>query len=154
MAGLKKQKLRALDALDGRILEALSKDAWLTYAALSRRVHLSPSAVQRRVERLIREGVLLGATARIAGSASIPTLRIFALIELLDERSATLSNFIRRLRAAPVQVDAHYVAGAYDLVLIIQVESMAQYAEFAKNYLNGSTQVRRFKTLTELQTIA
>lgn len=55
-----------MDDRDRRILEELKADAWVSYAALAERVHLSASAVQCRVEKLIAGGVLQGAHARVA----------------------------------------------------------------------------------------
>ena len=43
---------RPLDARDRQIVSLLQGDAWLTYVELAARVHLSASAVQRRVERM------------------------------------------------------------------------------------------------------
>ena len=44
-------KLEGLDRIDRRLLAALQDDADVTHAALAARVHLSPTAVLRRIER-------------------------------------------------------------------------------------------------------
>jgi len=49
-----------LDARDRAILDALQEDARLSFAALARRVGLSPPAVAERVRRLEAEGVIRG----------------------------------------------------------------------------------------------
>jgi Lrp/AsnC family leucine-responsive transcriptional regulator len=139
-----------LDPLDRRILDALAHDAWLTYAALSDRVGLSASAVQRRVERLIADGVLRGAKAIVDHISLGRPLRLYVLVELRDESSTALRAFTKRLAATPGLVEAHYLAGDADVIIVLQMASMAEYADFAGQLLNGNPNVRRYKTLTSL----
>lgn len=54
-----------LDALDGRILDALSEDARLPVAELARRVGLSAPSVAERLRRLEEAGVIEGYGLRI-----------------------------------------------------------------------------------------
>ena len=54
-----------LDDLDRRLLAELGADARLTQVALAARVGLSRSAVQERLKRLERDGVILGYTLRL-----------------------------------------------------------------------------------------
>lgn len=142
---------RPLDARDRKLIEALRKNAWLSFGELGRIVNLSASATQRRVEKLIAAGVVLGAQARIADEKLGRGTRIFLLVELRDESTATINGFARKLSAHDHIVSAHYTAGAYDVFVALQVENMAQYGAFAAQVLNDNPQVRRYKTLTELR---
>jgi Lrp/AsnC family leucine-responsive transcriptional regulator len=144
---------RPLDQRDRAILAALAEDAWLTYAALGERAALSPSAAQRRVERLVADGVILGAQVRVAADALGKPLRLYVLVELVEESSRTVAAFARRLAAEPAIVEAHYVAGGADIVVVMQAASMAEYADFAEKHLNGNAAVRRYKTLTCLRAL-
>ncbi len=143
-----------LDSLDRRIVDALAEDAWLTYAALSDRVGLSASAVQRRVERLIAGGVLRGAKAIVDPQSLGRPLRLYVLVELRDESSAALRAFAKRLATTPGIVEAHYLAGDADIVVVLQMANMEEYATFAEQLLNGNPNVRRYTTLTSLRTLA
>ena len=142
-----------LDDRDLRIIEALRRNAWLSYAELAKRIHLSASAVQRRVEKLIKSRVILGAHARISPAALGRTLRIFVLLELSDERAHTLAALVKKLAASEECTAAHYVTGAFDVLLELQMESMAEYARFAARTLNENPHVRRYTTLTELRSL-
>src|ERR1700761_3622439 len=97
------------DDRDRRILRLLQDDAWLSYAAIARKVHLSASAVQRRVERLIEAGILLGAKAVVAQADGARPTTIFLLAELIDDTAATIRQFERTIAAQPEVVEAHYV---------------------------------------------
>lgn len=140
-----------LDDRDRRIVAALARDAWLSYVELGAEVNLSPSAVQRRVERLMSAGAIAGARAEIAPEALGKPLRLYVLVELQDESKATLTRFAKRIAAWPDLVEAHYVTGAADIVLVLQAPNMESYATFADEHLNGDSNVRRYKTLTSMR---
>ncbi len=140
-----------LDDRDRSILSILSRDAWLSYVQLGAEVNLSPSAVQRRVEKLKSAGVIQGARAQIDPEALGSPLRIYILIELENEASATISRFRRKIESYEGVVEAHYVAGAVDLVVTLQVPSMSRYALFAERHLNDNPSVKTYKTLTSLK---
>ena len=145
---------RALDDRDHRILTLLRADAWLSYTALSRKVNLSASAVQRRVERMIASGVILGARAEVAVEEAQAPLTLFLLAELAEESRTALKRFSNRLADHPAVVEAHYVAGEADVLLKLRLPDMAAYDRFVETYINASPFVRRFKTLTALRSLA
>lgn len=140
-----------LDDRDRRIVAALARDAWLSYVDLGAQVNLSPSAAQRRVEKLIEAGAITGARASVAPEALGKPLRLYVLVELRDEAKATLTRFTKKIAAWPDLVEAHYVTGAVDIVLVLQASNMEAYAAFADEHLNGDANVRRYKTLTSLR---
>jgi DNA-binding Lrp family transcriptional regulator len=143
-----------LDDRDRRILALLRTDAWLSYAKLSQRVHLSASAVQRRVERMMEAGIILGAKAEIALPESAAPLTVFLLIELADETSQGLRRFSNTIAANPAVVEVDYVTGEVDVVLKLNLPDMAAYDLFVETHINSSPLIRRFKTLTTLRSLA
>ncbi len=144
-------KPRQVDERDREILALLADNAWLSYAALAARVHLSASAVQRRVERLMADGILLGARAEIAPGAGRGGLVVFALVELVDDRAETVRQFSSRLSKVSSVARSHYVTGEADIVLTMNLADMDEYAAFVERHLNNSRLVRRFKTLTSIR---
>jgi DNA-binding Lrp family transcriptional regulator len=140
------------DERDRQILRLLQADAWLTYAALAQQVNLSASAVQRRVERLIADGVLLGAHAEVAEEAS-GELTVYLLAELVDDSSQTIRKFAQAIRGAAEVREARYVTGEADVVLKLQVSDMRAYDRFVSSYVNDGSVVRRFKTFAALRAL-
>jgi DNA-binding Lrp family transcriptional regulator len=140
-----------LDDRDRRIVALLRTDAWLSYAQLSQRVNLSASAVQRRVERMIAAGIILGAKAEVALAESEAPLTVFLLIELADESRQGLQRFSNTIGANPAVVEALYVTGEVDVVLKLRLADMAAYDRFVEAHINTSPLIRRFKTLTALR---
>lgn len=144
----------ALDDRDHLILALLRADAWLSYTALSRKVNLSASAIQRRVERMIASGVILGAHAEVAVQEAKAPLTLFLLAELAEESRAALKRFSKRVADHPAVIEAHYVAGEADVLLKLCLPDMAAYDRFVETYINASALVRRFKTFTALRSLA
>jgi len=142
-----------LDDRDHRLLELLEADAWLTYAELARRVHLSASAVQRRVERLIALEVIAGAHAEVKLDETRAPMHAFLLAELTDDAAATIKRFARMVGSLREVIEAHYVAGDTDVVLKIRVADMAAYDNFVQRHFNRSPLIRRFKTLAVLRSL-
>ena len=142
---------KTLDDRDRQILAALETDAWLTYPALGERVSLSASAVQRRVERLIRERVILGARALVASPGPKERLSVYLLAELTEESAETLAYVAEALRALPQVVKAHYVAGEADVAMWLEFADLAEYNLFLESHINSWPVIRKFKTLVVLR---
>jgi len=143
-----------LDDRDQQILTLLRADAWLSYTAISRKVNLSASAVQRRVERMIAAGVILGARAEVAVQEGHAPLTLFMLAELAEESRAALKRFSKRVADHPAVVEAHYVAGEADVLLKLRLPDMAAYDRFVEAHINAPDLVRRFKTFAVLRSLA
>ena len=145
---------KTLDDRDQQILALLRADAWLSYTTMSRKVNLSASAVQRRVERMIASGIILGARAEVAASEGQAPLTLFILAELAEESRAALKRFSKRVADHPAVVEAHYVAREADVLLKLRLPDMAAYDRFVETYIIASGLVRRFKTFTVLRSLA
>ncbi len=108
---------RPLDDVDHRLLAELSLDARLTQVALAARVGLSRSAVQERLKRLERDGVILGYTLRL-GRARPAGLRAYLLVK---DSGPNHDRALKILEGFPEVRAAHSVAGGIDLVLQVEV---------------------------------
>ena len=142
-----------MDERDWRILDLLQDDAWQSYVQLAGQVHLSASSVQRRVERMKRSGILLGAHARVSHAAHIVPLRLYALVELADDQECTVDDFRAQLASESGVIEAHYVTGESDVVLTLEMADMSAYDDFVKRNFSASPIVKRFKTLTSLRAL-
>lgn len=142
-----------MDPRDRRLLDELQRDAWQSYAGLAEKLSLSASAVQRRVERLLARGLILGAHVRLSPEARGRPFRAFVLVELVNEGAEALKAFAKRVGARPEVVEASYIAGRTDVVLVVETAGMEEYAGFAERVLNGDRNVRRYSTLSVLKTL-
>ena len=107
-----------LDDADRRILAELQADGRLTHVALAARIGLSRSAVQARVARLEREGVILGYTVRLGQPGAAPGVRAYLMLR----GGPSHDRVVKALDAFPEVKVADSVAGDVDLMLQVAVD--------------------------------
>jgi len=143
----------ALDRIDRRILAALQADGRLTNLKLADTVALSPAAVLARVQRLTREGYILGYEARLNPLKLGRGMMVF--VEVLLDR--TTPNVFDQFKAA-VQVhdaimECHMVAGGFDYLLKTRMADMAAYRDFAGTVLWQLPGVRETRTYAVMEEV-
>ncbi len=142
-----------LDRIDFKILQALQADGRLSNLKLAEAVMLSPTAVLARVQRLTREGYILGYEARLNPLKLGAGLMVFVEV-LLDK---TTPNVFDAFKAA-VQVRAeilecHMVAGGFDYLLKTRMADMAAYRDFAGTVLWQLPGVRETRTYAVMEEV-
>lgn len=142
-----------LDRIDLRILQTLQEDARVTNLKLSEMVGLSPTAVLARVQRLSKEGYILGYEARLNPLKLGQGMLVFVEV-LLDK---TTPNVFDAFRAA-VQVrdeimECHMVAGGFDYLLKLRLSDMASYRDFAGQVLWQLPGVRETRTYAVMEEV-
>lgn len=130
-------RLEGLDRIDRRLLAALQEDADVTHAALASRVHLSPTAVLRRIERLKREGYIRKTVALIdPAKVDLPILVVVGVV--LDRSTPeSFGAFETAARDLPGCLECHLVAGEFDYFLMIRTKDIARF-----NHLHGEAIIR------------
>ncbi len=104
------------DAIDRQLIELLTANARLPAAVLGRRLGLSRTTVQSRIERLERNGTILGYTVRAAPPAGHPLVKAHVLITLAPKQTAAVEAMLRRIDAVR---DLHAVSGNVDLIAVV-----------------------------------
>ena len=145
--------LPELDRIDLRILACLQEDGRLSNLKLAETVGLSPTAVLARVQRLTKDGYILGYEARLNPLKLGAGMMVF--IEVLLDK--TTPNVFDAFKAA-VQVRAeimecHMVAGGFDYLLKIRMADMAAYREFAGTVLWQLPGVRETRTYAVMEEV-
>ena len=124
-----------LDRIDRRILQQLQEDGRISNLKLAEAVALSPAAVLARVQRLTREGYILGYEARLNPALLGAGLLVF--VEVLLDR--TTPNVFEQFKAAvlvhPEILECHMVAGGFDYLLKTRAADMDAYRRFAGSVL-------------------
>lgn len=111
---------RRSDRIDRELLALLKANAREPTASLARKLNLSRSAVQERITRLEREGVIVGYTIRLG--EEMTTNRLQAIVRFtMDPKHAP--EVVRELRRYPEAESCHSVSGAFDLVVFVAAET-------------------------------
>jgi Lrp/AsnC family leucine-responsive transcriptional regulator len=145
--------LNDLDRTDLKILRCLQDDGRISNLKLAQEVALSPTAVLARVQRLSKEGFILGYEARLNPLKLGAGMMVF--VEVLLDR--TTPNVFEAFKAA-VQVRAeimecHMVAGGFDYLLKTRMADMAAYRAFAGTVLWQLPGVRETRTYAVMEEI-
>ena len=142
-----------MDKKDEEIIALLVDDAWLTHSKIGEAVNLSPSAVQRRIERLRANGVITGASVQIDPSALGRKTRLYFLLELNSDSGAHLNALVDKLSAVPEVSSIELLAGKFDVLLTVDCEDAETFFEIAMAALNDNENVRHCWTLTRLKSL-
>ena len=142
-----------LDRTDLKILRCLQDDGRISNLKLAQEVALSPTAVLARVQRLSKEGFILGYEARLNPLKLGAGMMVF--VEVLLDR--TTPNVFEAFKAA-VQVRAeimecHMVAGGFDYLLKTRMADMNAYREFAGSVLWQLPGVRETRTYAVMEEV-
>ncbi|MEZ2223074.1 Lrp/AsnC family transcriptional regulator [Rhizobium sp. RCC_161_2] len=143
-----------MDEKDREILSILQDNADQPAKAIAQAVNLSPSAVERRISKLKREGVIDRIVAVVSPPAVGRSLRILVEIEIQNEYRHNLEAFQRWLIQAPEVQSCWYVTGDSDFVLSVTVRDIEEYNAFIERMMTDQRElVRKYKSLIALKTI-
>lgn len=142
-----------LDDYDGKILNLLQENSALSQQAIAERVHLSPSAVNRRIAALEKRGVITGYHARVDGKAMGKALTVIAEVRLDSERSAELDAAKARFAACAQVQQVYYVTGEFDFLLVFCVRDMAEYEALTRRLFFADDNVKHFRTAVVMDAV-
>jgi DNA-binding Lrp family transcriptional regulator len=115
-----------MDAIDEQLLMALRENGRASTTALARRVGRSRTSVQSRIERLEREGIIIGYGVRLAPEHALGAVRAHVMIKVGPKEARAVSA---ALRAIPQVRVLHSVSGDVDLIAVATAASVAEMDE-------------------------
>lgn len=144
------QLSRPLDDVDRRIVALLRENAKLTFADVGADVGLSATAVKRRVDRLERDGVIVGYGARV----DLRSLGqgIEALIEIYCSGSTAPADVAKSIAGIEQVLSAFTVSGEPDALIRVRVDGIDHLEKLVEK-LRRDPNVVRTRTLIVLSTL-
>lgn len=113
----------ALDDTDRALLALLREDARASTAELARRLTLSRTTVQSRIERLLRRRAISGFTVVVPDEVEAALVRAHVMITVAPKRAAAIETALRRI---PELRTLHSVSGPFDLIAIVAAASIGE----------------------------
>ncbi|HYG08074.1 MAG TPA: Lrp/AsnC family transcriptional regulator [Stenotrophomonas sp.] len=104
-----------LTEADEALLAVLREDARASTAQIARRLGVSRTTVQSRIEKLERQGVIGGYTVRLHDDIDSAYIRAHILITVLPKQ---MPQVVKALQAIAEVRELHSVSGPYDLVAL------------------------------------
>ena len=149
MAPTKKVKETSkMDETDHEILRLLRENARTTLAHISGEIGLSSPSIKDRIEKLEREGVILGYRPVLDYRKLGKGLTAFIHLTLTYGQCCT-DELAKALKALPGVVEGHYTDGDYDIFLKVVTESPESLRDVL-NLINGVEGVANTKTIISL----
>ena len=141
------------DATDARLLIHLQQDGKLSNAELSEKVHLSPSACHRRVQRMEEEGIIRGYVALADARAVGRPTTVFVEISLSTQADEVLEAFEREVAKVPAVLECHLMTGRFDYLLKVVASDTEDFAQIHRQYLARLPGVATLHSAFALKTV-
>jgi Lrp/AsnC family transcriptional regulator, leucine-responsive regulatory protein len=142
-----------LDRTDARILHELQRDGRLPVVALAGRVALSPTACQRRVQRLEAAGVIERYTAVLNPAALGLEIQAFIQVRIERQSKAVAESFEEAVRRLPEVRACYVMTGDLDFLLHVFVPDLKAFSDFAMHRLIGVPGVKDVRSSLVLESI-
>lgn len=141
------------DRIDIKILSALQRDGRISNLKLSEVVGLSPTAVLSRVQKLTKEGYILGYEARLNPLKLDAGMLIFVEVSLDRTTPNVFDAFKAAAQVRSEIMECHMVAGGFDYLLKTRVADMEAYRAFAGEVLWQMPGVRETRTYVVMEEV-
>jgi Lrp/AsnC family leucine-responsive transcriptional regulator len=142
-----------LDEVDRHLLQLLQKDCSTTLFDLGQHVGLSTSAVQRRITRLQRTGLIARQIAVLDPAAFGDLVLALVLVTLDRESSRHHAAMRQRLLECPAVQQCYDLAGEYDYAVILVARGMTGLRQVVEDLFMDDPALKRFDTFPVYEAI-
>ena len=112
-----------MDARDQALIALLQADSRLPTATLAKRLGLSRTTVQGRIDRLVASGAIAGFTIRLGDLLAARRVRGHVLVTAAPKAAAAIEATLRTLP----QVQAlHSVSGPFDMIVEVAANAIEE----------------------------
>jgi Lrp/AsnC family leucine-responsive transcriptional regulator len=120
---------KQLDGYDISLLAALQRDGHATHQQIGEQIHLSPSQVSRRVQRLQAAGYIQRFVALLSPEAVGLGVRAVSYVALTRNSGDEGLVFEREIALIPEVLECYSIAGESDYILHIVVTDLRSLSE-------------------------
>lgn len=135
-----------MNDIDKHLLALLQRDSTMSYAELGRTIGLSTSAVNERIKKLERTGVIKSWSVVVDPVAVELSMLAFMLVVL----EGNDDTFAERIAAMPEVQECHHITGEFSYLLKIRVQNPAALEEFLMKKLRQIPGFSRTHTIVVL----
>jgi DNA-binding Lrp family transcriptional regulator len=121
-----------IEELDRKILDALNKDARMSFRRMAKELGISPTTLYNKVNKLKKSGVLKGYIPLIDAKSVGYDLMAIISLRVKQEKDTEVQNAVTKFP----QVGAVYeVTGDWDLILVCYFKGREDLTDFLKKEL-------------------
>ena len=142
-----------LDSFDLKILELIQVNNKITSEVLAKKVGLSSSACQRRINSMRKAKIIKKDVSVI--DQKIIGRQITIVVQVLSDKEGIeySEEFKKLMIKAPEVMQCYYVTGDYDYVLIATFKDMGEYEIFTKKYFLENSNIKRFSSMVVMNRV-
>lgn len=126
---------KEIDEIDMRILKCIQHNARFSLQEMSKRVHLSISAIAMRLAKLEALRVIINYTTTLNKDALGLKFASNIYVKLVSNTSAHLANFKEAVMELGEVINCYVISGEYDFMLKVLVRDLEEYNQFYKHSL-------------------
>ena len=142
-----------LDALDAKILTAVSENGRMSITELSALIGLSKTPCAARLKKLETDGYILGYRA-VLDPVKLGLDHIaFVEVKLSDTRADALNNFNLAIGKVPEIEQCHMIAGGFDYLLKIRTRNIQHYRAFLGDTISALPHVAQTSTYVVMEAV-
>ena len=142
-----------LDSFDLKILELIQVNNKITSEVLAKKVGLSSSACQRRINSMRKAKVIKKDISVI--DQHVIGRQITIVVQVLSDKEGVehYDEFKKLMLNAREVMQCYYVTGDYDYVLIATFKDMGEYEIFTKKYFLENSNIKRFSSMVVMNRV-
>ena len=140
----------AIDQIDRRILTLLQTDASVSCVQIAAAVGLSQAQCSRRIERVKKDGWIVGIVALLDRHRLGAGTQLFVRVKVRRKDPASIAEFSQAIRDLPEVLECHALLGSFDFMLRIVVPDFEAYRRFHVEKLNHVPHVCESRCITSV----
>lgn len=142
-----------LDRTDRAILRQLQRDASLSNVALAAKVHLSPAACLRRVERLKANGWIRGIVALLEPRRLDAGMLVMIGVVLDRSTPDSFADFEKAAAGVPGCLECHVITGEFDYFMLLRTRDNDSFNRLHAEQLLQLPGVRQIRSFIGLKQV-
>jgi Lrp/AsnC family transcriptional regulator len=139
--------MQEVDDIDRRLLRLLQIDCTVPVSALAERAGLSAGACWRRLERMERDGIILGRKVEIDHAALGHSVRVSLRVTLDKTRADAFDGFLDAARRVPEVLSLQTLLGRVDVRMEVLARDLAHYREIYRTRILALPHIAEIEAL-------
>lgn len=132
------------DTFDDAILDLVQHNNQLSHADIGAQVHLSASAVRRRLKAMRDNGVIIADVAVVDPARRGLVFVVQVFFEREDPQG--IAEFVAQMRAESSVSQCYSVSGECDFWLVVHAQSPEAFEKWGQTVLMCNPNIRRYST--------
>ena len=138
-----------IDNVDRKIISFLMKDAMMPYTEIGHRVLMSTGTIHVRMNNLQKAGIVKGTSLVLDYTKLGYDLTAFVGVYL--EKGSQYDKVVKKLKAIPEVVEAHYTTGVYSIFMKLICRNTEHLREVLNEKVQSVEGIDRTETIISLE---